>query len=429
MKQIIKFSSVMMLAFFLNIPLFAYDFEVDGIYYIYDTHNQTACVTSGDKPYIGSIIIPSSVVIRGKTFEVTRIGDGAFYGCKDLTEISIPNSIREIDQYAFYGCNSLTRIVIPNSVKQINEWYAFSFLENLKTFVFEDGEEPLRNDYSSFDFTTPKNFYIGRSWYYTSHWNLITGVETLAIGPLVKKIDNSRIDTKHLKTVYSFSVNPDQVIVEFSSTAYVNAKLYVPIGTKDKYMSAYSWENFFMIEEMDVEKMWNGQGDPYDNSQEKNKCEKPTISYANGKLTFSSATPNAICQSTITDTDISSFSGNEVQLTATYTINVYATASGYENSDVTTATLCWIDSDPKIEGIENGIAQVRANAVLIQSHDGTLSITGVAEGADIVVYSASGQMVGSAKARGEHSTIATNLRRGDVAIVRIGDRSLKVVMQ
>ena len=215
----------------------------------------------------------------------------------------------------------------------------------------------------------------------------------------------------------------------FHNKVYLNAKLYVPIGTKNKYMSSQGWKNFFQIEEMDIDKMWNGQGNPNDDIQSKQKCERPTISYTNGKLFFRSATDGATCQSSITDSDISSFSGNEVQLTVTYTVSVYATASGYENSDVATATLCWIDVDPKTEGIENGIAQVRANAVLIQSHDGTLSITGVAEGTDIVVYSVSGQMVGSAKARGEHSTIATNLRSGDVAIVRIGDRSVKVVMQ
>ena len=235
--------------------------------------------------------------------------------------------------------------------------------------------------------------------------------------------------SESIETIYSFSLTPDKETVEFSNSTYINAKLYVPTGTKEKYMDAKGWKNFFNIIEIDIEKMWNGQGNPNDDSQSKEKCERPTINYANGKLSYTCATEGAICQSTITDTDISSFSGNEVQLTVTYTINVYATASGYENSDVVTATLCWIDADPKIEGIESGISQVRANAVLIQSHDGTLSITGVAEGTDIVVYSASGQMVGSAKARGEHSTIATNLRRGDVAIVRIGDRSLKVVMQ
>ena len=106
-----------------------------------------------------------------------------------------------------------------------------------------------------------------------------------------------------------------------------------------------------------------------------------------------------------------------------------ASASGYENSDVVTAMLCWIDADPKTEGIENGLAQVRANAVLIQSHDGMLSIAGVVDGTDIAVFSTSGQMVGSAKAYGTTSTVPTTLRSGNVAIVRIGDKSVKVVIQ
>lgn len=429
MKQIIKLTSVVVLALFQNVKLLAYDFEVDGIYYIYETYNQTASVTSGENLYTGSITIPSSVVIQGKVLEVTSIGDAAFQNCIDLTEISLPNSIKEINQYAFWGCKSLTKIVIPKSVKQINDWHAFSHLESLKTLVFEDGEEPLRNNYSSFDFTTPKYFYIGRSWDYTQKWNPINGVETLAIGPLVKEIDKGRIDTKQLKVVYSFSTTPDQVKVEFSSTAYVNAKLYVPIGTKEKYIAADGWKNFFTIEEMDVDKMWNGKGDPTGNNQEKNKCEKPTISYAYGKLTFSSSTPNAIFQSTITDTDISSFSGNEVQLTATYTVSVYATASGYENSDVATATLCWLDTEPKTEGMTNNIANVRGNAILIQSYDGIINVSGADDGETVSIYTTAGVMVGKDIVHGGNSSISTNIRSGEVVIIRIGNNSVKVVMQ
>ena len=76
------------------------------------------------------------------------------------------------------------------------------------------------------------------------------------------------------------------------------------------------------------------------------QCEKPIISYQQGKLTFVCATEGATCQYSITDTDIKAGSGNEVQLTATYNISVYAMKSGYDNSDVATATLCWIDQQP-----------------------------------------------------------------------------------
>ena len=83
----------------------------------------------------------------------------------------------------------------------------------------------------------------------------------------------------------------------------------------------------------------------------------------------------------------------------------------------------------KTEGIESGVAQVRANAVLIQSHDGTVSVEGVADGTDITIYDTSGQMVGSTKAHCNYTTIATNLRNGSVAIVRIGDKSFKIIME
>ena len=331
----------------------------------------------------------------------------------------------------------MTKVYIPNSVTIIGG-FAFQPCSQLETLIIEDSETPISSlDYNSFlnsqssEETTPKNVYIGRDCYSQSgylspiHINCSNAI-ILSIGKYVKRVEAS---SSVAKTIYSASEVPEEVEVNFNGSIYANAKLYVPTGTKEKYMSAKGWKNFFLIEEMDVDKMWNGQGNPSDDSQSKEKCERPTINYANGKLSFTCATEGAICQSTITDTDISSFSGNEVQLTATYTINVYATALGYENSDVVTATLCWIDADPKTEGIENGVSQVRANAVLIQNHDGTLSIAGVADGTDIAVFSTSGQMVGSAKSYGTTSTLTTTLRSGSVAIVRIGDKSVKVVMQ
>ena len=121
------------------------------------------------------------------------------------------------------------------------------------------------------------------------------------------------------------------------------------------------------------------------------KCAIPIITYSDGCLHYICETEGAECITNITDVDIQTHKGNVVRLTATYTINVYATATGYENSDIATATLCWIDAEPKIEGIENRVAQVRANAVLIQSHNGVLSIAGVADGTDIAVYSTSGR--------------------------------------
>ena len=51
---------------------------------------------------------------------VKVIGDRAFFLCKSLTSINIPNSVTNIGNDAFYICESLTKIIIPSSVVNMN---------------------------------------------------------------------------------------------------------------------------------------------------------------------------------------------------------------------------------------------------------------------------------------------------------------------
>lgn len=72
-----------------------------------------------------------------------RIQDGigiipkqAFCNYTSLTEIIIPNSVKEICDFAFEGCTGLKRIIIPNSVKYIGP-RAFGNCESLKKSLFQ----------------------------------------------------------------------------------------------------------------------------------------------------------------------------------------------------------------------------------------------------------------------------------------------------
>ena len=61
---------------------------------------------------------------------VKVIGDVAFWGCKSLTNINIPNSVTTIGEQAFLGCESLVNINIPNSVTTIGD-SAFAYCDSL----------------------------------------------------------------------------------------------------------------------------------------------------------------------------------------------------------------------------------------------------------------------------------------------------------
>jgi len=50
---------------------------------------------------------------------VTNIGNYAFFECRNLTEVNIPNSVTTIGNNVFNDCSNLTSITIPNSVTTI----------------------------------------------------------------------------------------------------------------------------------------------------------------------------------------------------------------------------------------------------------------------------------------------------------------------
>ena len=73
----------------------------------------------------------SKVILRNG---VTTIGEYAFDGCKNLKELTFPQSLKIIGRSAFFGCTAIETITIPDSVTQIDP-DAFYGCTSLKTAV------------------------------------------------------------------------------------------------------------------------------------------------------------------------------------------------------------------------------------------------------------------------------------------------------
>jgi len=78
------------------------------------------------------------------SYGITNIGTFAFYGCIELTSITIPDSVTVIDSYAFLNCYSLTSITIPDSVTSIGH-SAFDKCAGLTSITIPDSVTDIGN--------------------------------------------------------------------------------------------------------------------------------------------------------------------------------------------------------------------------------------------------------------------------------------------
>ena len=86
------------------ISVWAHDFSVNGIYYNYLEGNEVEVTYRGadyfeyNDEYSGSVTIPSTVTYKGTTYNVTKIGNTAFYACYSLTSVVISEGVRTLGE-------------------------------------------------------------------------------------------------------------------------------------------------------------------------------------------------------------------------------------------------------------------------------------------------------------------------------------------
>ncbi|MBR5061548.1 MAG: leucine-rich repeat protein [Prevotella sp.] len=135
---------------------------------------------------------------------ITTIGSAAFQGNKKLSSINLPNSVTTIESSAFIGCSAATSLTLGNSVETIGT-YAFSACTSLTSLIIPSSVTS-----------------IGRNAF--QYCNKLTSV------------------TSYITDVFETG---NEAFKECN-----NATLYVPKGLVETYRSTSDWNRFNNIEEM-----------------------------------------------------------------------------------------------------------------------------------------------------------------------------------
>ncbi|MCL2813959.1 MAG: leucine-rich repeat protein [Oscillospiraceae bacterium] len=110
-------------------------YEIPGGKFYFDT--ETGEITG----FLGALtIVDIPDAIDG--IPVISIGDSAFYNCRTLTQIILPDGLKSIGERAFYNCENLTEINIPAGVSKIGD-RTFYNCGKLAIITIPDGLEAI----------------------------------------------------------------------------------------------------------------------------------------------------------------------------------------------------------------------------------------------------------------------------------------------
>ena len=457
------------------------------IYYNYiNEDKELEVVRNGVYTYTdySDIIIPEEVTYMGRTRKVTSIANYTFRNCGKLSSISIPKSIKTIGKEAFYGCTGLKKIII----KDIAAWCDIDFqgeynncsnplqyarhlysdenteikelvipygVKNIKNYAFfncngitsvkipnsvtEIGistfyectglQKVIINDIAVWCNIKFKNY--SNPLYYAQHLysDENTEIKELVIPNSVETIEgyafcgcSGLTSVKFLNNLttignYAFSGCSGLTSIIFSDnlTTIGNYAFYgcfsltsitipnnvITIGDGSFYgcynLTSITIPNSFITIGDYAFNLYNG----YDHN-------KPV------DIISLKEEPENISE----DVFSKDLYKNATLFVPKGTINKYKNCDGWKK-------FVYIEEISETNNIE----KTPANAVLIQSANGVLNISGVNDGANVSVYTLSGQMVGASKAIDNQTSIITDLQKGEIVIVKIGEKSVKVIMQ
>ena len=127
-----------------NIAAAGVAFTNNGLKYEVIDSNSVKVIRQNSSDISGSVVIPSTITHLDDTYHVVSIEGMAFYECRNLTSVTIPNSVTSIGGKAFYACSGLTSVTIGNSVTSIG-YMAFNSCRSLTSITIPSSVVSIRS--------------------------------------------------------------------------------------------------------------------------------------------------------------------------------------------------------------------------------------------------------------------------------------------
>lgn len=252
-------------------PTEPYDKTVFGATYLsnsYDAEKESWVIKfGGDVTTIGykafyfcrsltSINIPNSV---------SSIGNYAFQTCSGLVDVSLSNNIASIGQYAFQSC-ALTGINLPNSITSIGDYaFIYSDIESIviPNSVTNIGSGAFEYCRSLTQVAIPESItkigmrmFVGcqslttisiPDWITAIGYQAFnsSGLESIVIPESVTSFDDYAFSNcLSLETFYCKPITPPEFGTSMFKDTSTKLKIYVPSESVTKYKNAYGWSTY-----------------------------------------------------------------------------------------------------------------------------------------------------------------------------------------
>ena len=365
----------------------------------YNTHLESVTIPNSIKKiggfafgytYLKSVTIPNSVKEIGTHIfykcrflesviisdSVTKINDNSFFECSNLESVHIGNSVTSIGSDAFYGCTGLTSVTIPNSVTSIGS-HAFSGCTGLTSVTIPNSVIKIG-----------KGAFSGCS-----------NLSSLIIPNSVTSIDENAFSG--CSNLSFLNISTPKTEMRIFNNAFFKCTSLTTVTIPPNVEASGCFTYCTKLSTVTIYGFVYG----------------PTFKGSNN---ITSVIIKEGCQSSGCTEDCFT---DDVFFNATLYVPI-GTKEKYKSQKYWNKFIYIEEGEPTTY-----INHLSANEYQIYTRDGVISVLGMNEGQRAAIYQIDGKQVASATAFNGTATMSTNLTSGTVAIAKIGEKVVKIVMQ